>query len=362
MTKNPQINRRGFVTGSIAAGAICATAPIWRSAARAADAARKVVTVDGKRVKVIDIHGHIVVPKAQEVLAGSSLKGRFPPDQDMAKSAQARFDRMDRRGIDMQVLSINDYWWYAADRDLAAKIVRVHDEGVAEWCKAHSDRFIGLTSPALQHPDLAAEQLEYAVKTLGLRGASVGTLKSGEIPSSEKYDPFWRKAEELNVPVFMHPTNADGIVQEKAFAGRGDLGNIIGNPFETTLFFAKLIYDGTLDRFPGLKICGAHGAGYLPAYLARTDVACQVRPNAKCANTKSPAAYLKSQIMADSMVFTDEGLRHLVAEMGPGQIVYGSDMPFNWPDTIDVIVNAKYLSSGEKEAMLGGNLSRLLKI
>jgi aminocarboxymuconate-semialdehyde decarboxylase len=362
MTKNPQINRRGFVTGSIAAGAICATAPIWRSTARAADAARKIVTVDGKRVKVIDIHGHIVVPKAQEVLAGSSLKGRFPPDQDMAKSAQARFDRMDRRGIDMQVLSINDYWWYAADRDLAAKIVRVHDEGVADWCKAHADRFIGLTSPALQHPDLAAEQLEYAVKTLGLRGASVGTLKSGEIPSSEKYDPFWRKAEELNVPVFMHPTNADGIVQEKAFVGRGDLGNIIGNPFETTLFFAKLIYDGTLDRFPGLKICGAHGAGYLPAYLARTDVACQVRPNAKCANTKSPAAYLKSQIMADSMVFTDEGLRHLVAEMGPGQIVYGSDMPFNWPDTIDVIVNAKYLSSGEKEAILGGNLTRLLKI
>jgi aminocarboxymuconate-semialdehyde decarboxylase len=359
MTKN--ISRRRFVAGSIAAGAIGATAPVWRTAARAAETPRKVVTVDGKRVKVIDIHGHIVIPKAEEVLAGSKIKGRFPANQDMAKSAQERFDRMDRRGIDMQVLSINDYWWYPADRDLAAKIVRVHDEGVAAWCKAHPDRFVGLTSPALQYPDLAAEQLEYGVKNLGMRGASVGTVV-GEIPSSPKYDPFWRKAEELNVPVFMHPTNADGIVEEKAFEGRGDLGNIIGNPFETTLFFAKLIYDGTLDRFPGLKICGAHGAGYLPAYLARTDVACEVRPNAKCANKKSPAAYLKSQIMADSMVFTDEGVRHLVAEMGPGQIVYGSDMPFNWPDTIDVIVNAKYISSGEKEAILGGNLTRLLKI
>ncbi len=358
MNSNPKFTRRAFVAGGVAAGAL---ASFSRMPLRAAEQ-RKIVRVDGKQVKVIDIHGHIVIPKAQEVLAGSPLKGRFPADQDMAKSAQARFDRMDRRGIDMQVLSINDYWWYAADRDLAAKIVRVHDEGVADWCKTHSDRFVGLTSPALQHPDLAAEQLEYAVKTLGLRGASVGTLKTGEIPSSEKYDPFWRKAEELGVPVFMHPTNADGIVQEKAFVGRGDLGNIIGNPFETTLFFAKLIYDGTLDRFPGLKICGAHGAGYLPAYLARTDVACEVRPNAKCANKKNPAAYLKSQIMADSMVFTDEGLRHLVAEMGPGQIVYGSDMPFNWPDTIDVIVNAKYLSSGEKEAILGGNLTKLLKI
>ncbi len=103
-------------------------------------------------------------------------------------------------------------------------------------------------------------------------------------------------------------------------------------------------------------------AGYLPAYLGRTDVACEVRPTAKCANKKSPASYLKSQIIADSMVFTDEGMRHLVAEMGPGQIVYGSDMPFNWPDTIDVIVNAKYLDSGEKEAILGGNMTRLLKI
>ena len=361
MNGYPKTTRRAFLkTGATAAAVGLLGTPALRGAF-AADVLRKQVRVNGRPVKVIDIHGHMVVPKAAELLAGTPLKGRFPPDQNMAKSAQARFERMDRRGIDMQVLSINDYWWYAADRDLAAKILRVHDEGVSEWCKAHSERFVGLTSPALQHPDLAAEQLEYAVKTLGLRGASVGTVM-GEVPSSPKYDPFWRKAEELDVPVFFHPTNADHIVQEHAFEGRGDLGNIIGNPFETTLFLAKLIFDGTLDRFPRLKICGAHGAGYFPSYLGRTNVACEVRANAKCANTKTPAAYLKTQIIADSMVFSDEGLRHLVAEMGPSQIVYGSDMPFNWPDTIDIIVNAKFLSDAEKEAILGGNLVRLLKI
>jgi aminocarboxymuconate-semialdehyde decarboxylase len=360
MSRKLQPTRRGFVAGAVAAGAISVAAPFWQTSALAADSApRKRVLVDGKPVKVIDLHGHMVVPKSGELLAGSSIKGRFPPDQIMG--GPERFERMDRRGIDMQVLSINDYWWYAADRDLAARIVRVHDEGVAEWCRGHSDRFVGLSSPALQHPELAAEQLEYAVKTLGLRGASVGTVL-GEVPSPEKYDPFWRKAEELNAPVFMHPTNADHIVQEKAFEGRGDLGNIIGNPFETTLFLTKLIFDGTLDRFPRLKICGAHGAGYLPAYLGRTQVACEVRANAKCANKKTPADYLKSQILADSMVFSDEGLRHLVAEMGAGQIVYGSDMPFNWPDTIDLIVNAKFLNAQQKEAILGGNLVRLLKI
>ena len=79
------------------------------------------------------------------------------------------------------------------------------DQGIAEWCKAHPQRFVALTSPALQFPDLAAEQLEYAVKTLGFRGASVGGAVRGEAPSTEKYDPFWRKVEELQVPVFMHP-------------------------------------------------------------------------------------------------------------------------------------------------------------
>jgi aminocarboxymuconate-semialdehyde decarboxylase len=160
----------------------------------------------------------------------------------------------------------------------------------------------------------------------------------------------------------MHPTNADYLVKDEIFTGRGDLGNIVGNPFETTLFLTKLIFDGTFDRFPRLKVCGGHGAGYLPSYFGRTEVTCQVRANARCANKKLPSEYLKTNIMADSMVFSDEGLRHLVAEMGPNQIVYGTDTPFNWPDTLDLVVNAKYLSDAEKEAMLGGNLIRMLKI
>ena len=353
-------DRRAFLMGAASAAGTLWLAPAMSSAARAADApARKQVMVNGKRVKVIDIHGHMVVPKSGELLQGSNVKGNFPRNQIMGPE---RVQRMDARGIDMQVLSINEYWWYEADRDLAQKIVRVHDEGVAEWCKAHSDRFVGVTSPALQFPDLAADQLEYAMKNLGLKGASIGGTVRGEVPSSEKYDPFWRKAEEMQAVIFMHPSNAEGLVDEKVFEGRGDLGNIVGNPFETTLFLTKLVFDGVFDRFPRLKVCGAHAAGYFPHYLGRTEVACDVRPNAKCLSKKHPSDYLKTNIMADSMVFSDEGIRHMVAEMGASQIVYGSDMPFNWPDTIDIIVNAKYLSDADKEAILGGNLIRLLKI
>jgi aminocarboxymuconate-semialdehyde decarboxylase len=227
---------------------------------------------------------------------------------------------------------------------------------------AHPDRFVAMASVALQHPDLAAEQLEDGVKRLGLRGASIGGHVNGEDLSSPKYDPFWAKAAELGVPVVMHPGGADNIIKDGALRGRGDLGNIIGNPLETTYFLSRLIFDGTFDKFPTLKVCAAHAGGYLPSYLGRTEAACVVRNNANCANKRKPSEILKSQVIIDTMVFSEEGLRHLVAEMGVGQVVYGTDVPFNWPVTVDLVLQAKFLSDAEKIAILGGNLQKLLRI
>ena len=259
------------------------------------------------------------------------------------------------------MLDVNAFWWYAADRDLAAKIVQVQDQALANWCAAHPDRFVAFTSPALQFPDLAAQQAEHAVKELGMRGVAIGGHVAGEPLSMPKYDPFWAKAQELGVLVFMHPNNAENIAKPGALQGAGDLGNVIGNPLETMLFLSHMILDGTLDRFPGLKICGAHAGGYLPSYLGRTDVACYVRPNAKCVNKRKPHEYLHDQIFADSMIFSPEGIRHLVAEMGGSQIVYGTDMPYVWPDTVDAILGAE-IPDAQKEAILGGNLVKLLRI
>ena len=170
-----------------------------------------------------------------------------------------------------------------------------------------------MASVALQHPDLAAEQLEDGVKRLGLRGVSIGGHVEGEDVTLPKYDPFWAKAAELGALVFMHPNNSQNLVKPSALGGRGELGNIIGNPLETTYFLSRLIFDGTLDKFPGLRVCGAHAGGYLPSYLGRTDVACDVRPRANCANKKRPREYFKRELLVDTMVFSDEGLRHLVA-------------------------------------------------
>jgi aminocarboxymuconate-semialdehyde decarboxylase len=147
---------------------------------------------------------------------------------------------------------------------------------------------------------------------------------------------------QLGVPVVMHPGGADNILKDGALRGRGDLGNIIGNPLETTYFLSRLIFDGTLDKFPGLRIVGAHAGGYLPSYLGRSEAACTVRANANCANKKKPSEYLKSQVLIDTMVFSDEGLRHLVAEVGVNQVVYGTDVPFNWPVTVDLVLDASF--------------------
>jgi aminocarboxymuconate-semialdehyde decarboxylase len=352
-------NRRHFLK-AVAAGA----AGVWVGGAGAMAVqpapVRRQVTIGGRPIRVIDIHAHCIVP-VEDIVKGTPLAGSGGGTGNNILGPE-RLRIMDEQGVDVQALTINGYWWYAADRDLARQIVRAQNEGLAKWVAAHPDRFVALASVALQHPDLAAEQLEDGVKRLGLRGASIGGHVNGEDLSLPKYDPFWAKAAALGVVVFMHPGGASNIVKEGAFRGRGDLGNIIGNPLETTYFLSRLIFDGTLDKFPGLRICGAHAGGYLPSYLGRTEAACVVRGNANCANTKKPSEYLRSQILIDTMVFSEEGLRHLVAEVGVGQVVYGTDVPFNWPVTVDLVLTAPFLTDADKEAILSGNLTRLLRI
>jgi aminocarboxymuconate-semialdehyde decarboxylase len=349
------LDRRAFLT---VAGAAAAGAYLGRSLDALAQM-RKEVRVGGRRVRVVDIHAHCLFQEVAPIIEGTHMA-----DVDLGDSlvlGPRRLDEMDARGIDIAALSVNRYWWYEAGREQARQIVRINDEGLTEWCAAHSDRFVALSSPALQFPELAAEQLEYAVRELGHRGASIGGHAQNEIPSGPKFDPFWAKVEELGVPVFMHPNNAFNLIQPGRLAGTGGLNNIVGNPLETTVFLSRMIFDGTLDRFPGIKVCAAHGGGYLPSYLGRSEVACE-RNGADCKNGKNPSDYLRSQIFIDSMVFSEEGLRHLVAESGVSQVVYGSDMPFDWPDTIDIIVESPSLTDAEKEAILGGNLIELLKM
>ncbi|PYR25519.1 MAG: hypothetical protein DMF92_20425 [Acidobacteria bacterium] len=254
-------------------------------------------------------------------------------------------------------------WGYSAERELARDVVKVQNEKISQFCAAHPDRFVGMATVALQHPDLAADQLDEAVKKLGMRGAAIGGSVEGQELSDRKFDPFWAKAEELGVMLFMHPQNAPGTTNNPRLQGKGGLGNTIGNPLETTVFLSHLIFEGTLDRFPGLKICGAHAGGYLPSYSGRSDALCGRGNGADCKALKQkPSEYFRKQLFVDTMIFHEDGLRHLVAEVGVDHIFYGTDYPFDWPVGIDFVLKAPFLKNAEKEAILGGNLVKLLHI
>jgi len=319
-------------------------------------ARRREVAVNGKRVKTVDIHAHCHIPEALELIG---QKVRFPglvitPD---------RIKIMDEQGIDIEALSVNPNFWDNAERDLAAQIVKLQNEKLAEICGKTPDRFVGLASVALAYPDLAAEQLQDAVKRLGMRGALVGGSVNGTELSDPKLHPFWAKAEELGVLIFIHPQGTPELEASGRLKGSGGLANVIGNPLETTIALSHLIFEGTLDRFPGLKICGAHAGGYLPSYPDRMDAMCANRPDqCPAALKKKPSEYLK-QIYIDSLIFTPEGLRHLIAEIGVSQIVIGTDYPFPWTTTeVDDILNFPGLNDAERIAMLGGTAAKLLGI
>jgi len=325
---------------------------------------RREVFVGGRRVRTVDVHAHCVIPEVLEVVRGSKMAPVV--EALLASKPQVlgpeRLRSMNEQGVDVEALSVNAIW-YAADRAMARDIVSVQNEKLAAWCAAHPDRFVGLASVALQHPDLAADQLDAAVRKLGLRGVAIGGSVEGEELSSRRFDPFWAKVEELGILVFMHPQPAPGTTLNARLQGKGVLANTVGNPLETTVFLSHLIFEGTLDRFPGLKICGAHGGGYLASYSGRSDALCGRSTGEDCRNLKKrPSEYFKKELFVDTIVFHEEGLRHLVAECGASQIVYGTDFPFDWPVTVDLILNAPFLNNAEKEAILGGNLVKLLRI
>ena len=354
--------RREFIEES--AGAMAGIAFVGCRLASAAPAAaqaqprRREVVVNGRRVKTVDVHAHCGVPEAMALM---NLK--VAPELLLMAKASDRIRAMDEQGIDVEALSINAYW-YKADRDVARQLIRIQNEKLAEACAANPDRFVAFASVALQHPDLAAEQLEEGVKKFGLRGAAIGGSVNGEELANPKFHPFWAKAEQLGVLVFIHPqaTGAPSELESR-LKGNGGLGNVIGNPLETTIALSHLIFEGTLDQFPGLKICSAHGGGYLPSYAARSDAGCVTFPD-RCTRPlrKKPTEYLR-QLYFDSLVFTSEALRHLVAETGSSQIVMGTDYPFPWTKTsVDHILGTPGLTDNERIAMLGATAAKLLGI
>ena len=363
-------HRLGFVhrAATALANVICVHCSVSAAFAPPSTApARRTAKIAGRKITTVDVHAHCAVPAVIDLVKGTALEqpARRQLDGRLGFPVEAeRVTDMNQDGIDVQVLSINAFW-YGADRDLARRLFDVQSVTLAEMCRFSPSRFLGYAPVSLQFPDLAAEQLEYGMQQLGLVGAAIGGSVEGEELAAPRFDPFWKKAEELQALVFIHPQTAPlatGI--SKRVQGSGALGNVIGNPLETSIALAHLIFEGTLDRFPMLKICAAHGGGFLPSYAARMDHGCAVFPeNCKGPTLKKkPSEYLK-QLYFDSLVFTAEALRHLVNEHGASQIMIGTDYAVPWVKRpVDHILNTPGLNDVERIAILGGNAAKLMKL
>jgi aminocarboxymuconate-semialdehyde decarboxylase len=169
------------------------------------------VTIGGRRVLTVDVHTHVHVPEALDLVGAyketESIRDQFAssrgPGYDL-HLVDARLERMDREGIDLQVVGINPFWYWAG-RDLASHIVKVQNEAIAKLCVSHSDRFVSLASVALQFPELGADLLEQSIKKQHMRGCLIGGSVNGEELSAPKFYPFWERVEQMHAFVFIHP-------------------------------------------------------------------------------------------------------------------------------------------------------------
>jgi aminocarboxymuconate-semialdehyde decarboxylase len=352
--------------------------PVWN---KYADTAARKHGKPGREARpkstTIDAHTHVAVPAAgqyikpyldvttiplahfasaetkelnakQEADIGSRIRGNY----------DERFADMDRMGVDVQlVMPPPPQLYHTVALEYAVPAARMINDGVAEFVARHPDRFIPTGTVPMQDGNEAAKELEYVMKTLKFKGVEILTNVAGKELSDPAFAPFWKKAEELNALVIIHP---NGFTEGQRLS-RFYFNNIIGNPFETTLALHYLIFDGVLERHPKLKIFAMHGGGYLGGYSGRIDHAWGARSDCQANLPKPPTHYLK-QVYFDTVVFTPLQLETLVKTFGVEHIIMGTDYPFDMleHDPIGHLNSVASFDDKTKAALAGGNLKKLL--
>jgi aminocarboxymuconate-semialdehyde decarboxylase len=326
--------------------------------------------------ETIDVHAHLLVPAADRLVAGQpglvdqqALEARRNGPVSLANSRQMvadrieRLTRLDRRladmdaaGVDLQVVSPSpSHYHYWAGAGLAAEVAEAVNAGIAEHVAAAPDRLVGLGVVPLQHPVLAADIVTAAMDRHGLRGIQISSHAPSVELSDPKLDPLWARCSDLGAVIFLHPYGCS--LDERL--DRYYLANVVGQPTENAVALSHLIFGGVLDRHPSLRIVAAHGGGYLPSYIGRSDHGWRVRPESRSC-VDEPSSYLR-RLWFDSLVHSPMVLRHLVETVGADRFVLGSDYPFDM-GTDDPVgaLTAAGLSEADTAAIRGGNAAGLL--
>jgi aminocarboxymuconate-semialdehyde decarboxylase len=323
----------------------------------------------------VDIHCHLLTPAAEQLTRGKAKPESEPHVKYASAQSRAvsqgqrdalfpkltdlsvRLVEMDRTGIDMQVLSpAPPQYCYWAAPELARQNAQLINDNLASAAAKHPSRFAALCTVPLQVPELAVAELRRAAKQLGMRGVEIGTNVDGIELADPRFRPFFAAVEELGLLIFMHPNGfTDG-----ARLSDYHLNNVIGNPLESTIALSHLIYGGVLDRYPRLKLCIAHGGGFLPAYAGRMDHAHAARHDCREHISRPPSEYLK-RLHFDSILFSPAQLDYLVEIYGADHVLLGTDYPYDMSEVEPVkFIGRTKLSARDKALVCGGNAARLL--
>ncbi|MEV7076564.1 amidohydrolase family protein [Streptomyces sp. NPDC093990] len=325
----------------------------------------------------VDVHAHVLLPEVEALVAdlpglaeakaldarrngpaalavnGPMVRERVPRMTDPA----VRLAAMDAQGVDVQLVSPSpSHYHYWADEETAEKVYRLANEATAAHCSAAPDRLRGLGLVPLQHPRQAVHALEHAMEQ-SLLGVEISSHAPGRELSDPAYEPFWTRAEETDAIVFLHPFGCT--LDERL--DRWYLSNTVGQPVENAVALSHLIFSGVLDRHPDLRLIAAHGGGYLPTHIGRSDHAWRTRSDAGAGCARLPSSYL-SRLYFDSLVHDPHVLRELIRAVGPDRVLLGSDFPFDM-GTDDPLgaLRAAGLTDADFDAVRGGNAAALLR-
>ncbi len=344
------------------------------------DSSTNKTKVSGKKFKVVDAHCHYLNPEVNakyaylkpgmhDATAVFATELSRLTNQNQIKERGLKFGNvterlkdMNKMGVDVQVLSPAPIqYYYFTEPDVGAKISRDINESIAKVVADTPDRFVGMGTVPLQNVDLAIQELEYAVKVLGLRGVEICTNVNGLnlTDPSLGLEKFFAKATDLGAVVFLHPM---GFSQGERLVEHY-FNNVIGNPFDTSLALAHLIFDGVLARHPKLKILAAHGGGFLASYWARMDHAWKARPDARTIIKKKPSYYLE-KVFFDTITHDSQILGNLINRYGAKRFMLGTDYPFDMGEDTprQLIAGVTGLSPDDKELIEGLNAMKLFKI
>jgi aminocarboxymuconate-semialdehyde decarboxylase len=285
----------------------------------------------------IDVHAHFLPESCSDLMPSGSGRNPFGPAanlKDDPSNLDFRMQKMDERGVDIQLVS-GPNWLQNADPDQCHRL----NDSIAEAIDGN-DRFIGLASIPMQEPEIAAAELERCVKELGFRGLEMLTHVNGENLDGERFAPLYRKMEELDVPAFIHPNNVLGADRLTSYF----LNNLIGNPTDTSVAVASLIFGGVLAEMPTLKFVLSHGGGTSPHLKGRCP----------------PSEYFRL-LYFDTITHSVPLLNYLVDTVGPERVMLGSDYPFGMGDyaPAEQVAALPHLTDDQREAINSENAIRV---